>query len=197
MIIYKNPWTLYEKFVNAFCIKEKHYPNREELTKEASVKWHEIKDNTDYVNEYIASAPKPKYHQMRLQFTQIATSPAVVVGSDAASNNRSSLPSSKASSSNSRYLPGLNDIVTAPVDSSLSKPNDFEVRKVAKYFTKNCPALSTEDVLQNVSFISAFSKSVNLLSEYQSLAEIYLGERHRKSPKKTCYRTIFQSLQML
>ena len=58
--IYKNPKTLYEKFVNAYCRYERRFCAREDLVKTALVKWNEMKSDKAAVEQYISAAPEAR-----------------------------------------------------------------------------------------------------------------------------------------
>lgn len=125
--IYDKPRTQYELFVNAFCkVDGWRYADKEKVATAALSRWDEmkLKKSEDFhrtVQEYIASAPKPKYKQTTLNFVRLPVSEPIC----------QPIPVTPTPSS----LPPIIDLLDAvdnPEKNELASPV-FDVRRVEKY----------------------------------------------------------------
>ena len=130
-IIYKNPRTLYERFVNAYCRHENKFSTKEQLTKRAGIKWKEIKGNREEVERYISTVPKSKHKQTKLNFG--AFSSFSKANSLTMDKNDNTVPCViiPPTSTSTVKLPSLSDFSTE-TPSIVKTAIDFERHKVKK-----------------------------------------------------------------
>ena len=204
--IYANPKTQYERFVNAFCkIEGWKYGNREKMTQKAAEKWKIIKKDENFqktVQEYISSAPESKYKQKVLSFTRVvpATDKGKITGTGSLSGNSgANIESTFAPQPESSALslvvtvPPIPDVLNAVEDPDTNNPSVFDFRRVATFLAEHCPALNTEDVLQNSAFVSTFASSVVIIGKFLSLDETYKSAKQRQ--RKTALSTDLENIR--
>ena len=146
------------------------------------MKWKEIKGNREEVERYISTALKPKHKQTKLNFG--AFSSYLKANSLTMDNDDNTVPCViiPPTSPSTVKLPSLSDF-SAETPAIIKTAIDFERHKI-KYFLENFSSLITDDVMRNDSFISGFSKFVEILLQFKSLESSYLDDVQRSKKSK-------------
>ena len=176
--IYKNPKTVYEKFVNAYCRYERRFYAREDLVKTALVKWNEMKSDKAAVEQYISAAPKvAKHKQIKLSFP--AAAPRNVPPPPPPPTPPPPQPTPSTSSFASGNAP-VHNIIDVTKDTAV----DIKRHEVKNFLSNFAPSLLTDDVLNNDSFVSGVSNFVADISKFKLLESEYKVDAQRSTKTK-------------